>query len=273
MSLDTSGFYVHNIKRLSQCISLFKSESELRIVLSYSDGTISISSLILANVALLQVVLRPLSTIDDYTVLLQTPQDTTKAPVCLYLSTTILLRALTDAAKFNVTYCVLCPSAEEDALVISSFDAQNREMSKLSIHHIDPDTDVLSTLPPIERTVGEIQITRAAYVLSEYFSTNTDTEITTVMNTRPRRIVWTTKDTLLTCRSNLYCMDTDVVQTQLSQSFLKGIMTFIKQILLFLNRLECTLTMGVDSPLHLYHACTTKSGLSLDLISGYMVDI
>jgi hypothetical protein len=273
LQINTSGFYIHNIKRLGQCISLFKSESELRLVLCYSDGTISVSSLILANIALLQVILRPTSTMDDYTVLLQTPRDTSKAPVCLYLSTTIFLRALTEAAKFDATYCVLYPSVDEDALIISSFDAQNREMSTLSIHHIDPDTDVLSTLPPIERAVSGIQITRVARVLAEYFSTNADTEIMTAMETGCKRLVWTTKDTLLTSRSNLYCKDTDVVQTQLTQSFLKGIMTFIKQTLLFMNHLECTLTMGIDKPLHLYHACTNESGLSIDLVSGYMVDI
>ena len=148
MEINKSGFYIHNIKRLGQCLSLFKSESEVRLVLCYQDGTITVSSLILANVALLHIVLQPTQTMDDTTVLLQTEKDTTRMSVSLYVSTTMLSRALSEANKFNATYCVLFPSEDGTALVISSFDARNREMSTLSVHHIDPHTDALETLPP-----------------------------------------------------------------------------------------------------------------------------
>lgn len=266
MEINKSGFYIHNIKRLGQCLALFKSESEVRLVLCYLDGTITVSSLLLANVALLHVVLQPTQSMDESTILLQTEKDTTRPTLSLYLSTTMLSRALSEANKFNATYCVLYPSEEGMALVISSFDARNREMSTLSVHHLDPQTDMLDTLPPIERCTGQIEITRPARVLSEYFGTNAHTEITT----GPRRLIWTTKDTLLTTRYNLYCTERDRLDAPLVQTFPKGIMVFIKQFLLFLGHMDCTLTLGTDQPLHVYNPPTSTSGLSVDLISGYM---
>jgi hypothetical protein len=266
MQINTSGFYIHNIKKLAQCLSLFKSEAEVRLVLCYATGTISITSLILANVALLQVVLRPTTTMDPSTILLQTTKETTKDKTSLYLSTIIFLRALTEATKFDATYCILYPS--DEALMLSSFDANNREMSTFAIHQIAPPLDdLLSDLPPFEReSDGAILVTRPARILSDYFGTNADTEITTVPT---GSITWTTKETLLTTRSTLYCTASDTLRLAVTQTFLKGIMVFIKHTLAFLNQLPCTMTMGVETPLHLFHS---SPGLSLDLISGYMVD-
>ena len=266
MQINTSGFYIHNIKKLAQSMSLFKSETEVRLVLCYSTGTISVTSLILANVALLQIVLRPTPTMDPSTILLQTPKDATKEKTSLYLSTIMFLRALHEATKFEATYCIIYPS--DEALMLSSFDTDNREMSTFSIHHIAPPLeDILAGLPPIEREENSlVHVTRPARVLSEYFGTNADTEITTVQT---GHMIWTTKDTLLTTRSNLYCTTSDTLRVDVTQTFLKGIMAFIKQTLVFLNQLPCTLMMGTDTPLHLFHS---SPGISLDLISGYMVD-
>jgi hypothetical protein len=267
MQINHSGFYIHNIRKLAQCISLFKSEAEVRLVLCYSTGTISLTSLILANVALLQVVLRPSLIMDASTILLQTTKEVTKEPTSLYLSTIMFLRALTEATKFEATYCIIYPSASDETLMLSSFDINNREMSTFSIHPITaPLEDILSGLPPIEREDGPIRITRPARVLSDYFGTNADTEISTV---RTSHLVWTTKDTLLTTQSNLYCSASDTLRVAVTQTFLKGIMVFVKQTLVFLNQLPCTLTMGPETPLHLFHS---SPELTVDLISGYMVD-
>jgi hypothetical protein len=204
---------------------------------------------------------------DASTILLQTAKDGSKEPVALYLSTIMFLRALTEATKFEATYCVMYPL--DESLMLASFDANNREMSTLSIHPLDsPLEDSLAGLPPIERGHTPVCVTRPARVLSEYFGTNADTEITT-STTGGAHMIWTTKETLLITRSKLYGTDSDTLHIDVTQTFLKGIMVFIKQTLSFLNQLPCTLTMGPETPLHIFHS---SPGLSLDLISGYMVD-
>ena len=273
MSAKGVRFYIQDTKKFLQCIQLFRSETSILLTLSTTLKSITMFNLIQSNIAVLQIILYQdngtLFFVDD--VALATPCE----DVVLQLDTKTFIKALTEMLRFESVYCVLQPSTNQEQLVCTAMDKNNREVVCHRIHCISPTSEISDSSMLIERPnstdTASVVLQKSGKLLCEYFATGEDTTIST--EPALQRVVWSVNDTLLNTRRFLYINEKDTLSKRavpLKQTYIKSIMGLIRNILQFLNMSPCGITCCNELPIHIFN--TKTASMRVDFLAGSKVD-
>jgi hypothetical protein len=234
-------FYVCSPKRFLAALQLFKTEDAVEMLFEYHTGMLTLTSLLLSNVAMLQVQLIP--HVEGVILPSNKPQLPTRR---IALSTKHLLCTFGDICKTpQCRYVTLDP--EETLLKCCAFDVNNRE----SGHYTMPclEDDVITHTPDLPTVPhATVSVQRGAHDLVELLGTVADTTISSEES--KHRLVWTIEDTSLVRTRYLYTNPEEHLQC-LRQMFIKSILQLLKGILQFLQRTLVELRFTTDQPLHL----------------------